>query len=466
MTKRQGIGRALAVGLCLIAGLAGAFEAPTPNQLRVLAFHHDTLWWGSISRPLDALPAATRSSLSQDLNQLGVLPQHAQFDQRTGRWSTLIITRPMVPGSGVGNRLSWQDLGRSEPGSLGERQAAVWQAFDAFLADNRAALGFAPEEFGEPTISLHGGFGDRLTQIHLGRQFNGIEVRDSYITAAINSGNLVLMGQRNWGDIDLDPRPSLSAETARLVLDAHLGELLVERDREAPYLVIIPVSDEPNDDQVREIGRGLDFRLAWVLSPHFYFDIGTWEALVDAHTGELLKFQDLNHYAQQRSIRGGKFPVSNDGRLPDGVERGDMPMPFADIRVDGTLVGFSTSGGVVPAAAGSGAISTTLTGQFVRINDNCGALNQSTAAGDLDLGTGTGSATNCQVEPGSSAGNTRAARTTYYGLNRIQEQARGYLPNNTWVTQRVNANTNVNQTCNATWNTGQNAVNMFRAGNG
>lgn len=454
----------IAAALLLFAAVAVGFDEPAPSQLRQLAFHHDSLWWGSVSRSIDKLPEGIRADLRSDLERLGVRPEHAQIDVRSGRWTTLIITRPLIPGTGVGNSLSWDDLGRAQPDSLHERESAVWEAFAGFLSEQRNELGFDRSEFGHPTVSLHGGYGERLIQIHLGRQFSGIPVRDSDITAAINSGNLVLMGQRNWADIDLDPQPRLGAEIARQALQTHLGGLVPDRDREPPHLVIVPVADEANDDLIRDFGRGLDFRLVWVFSPHFDFDIGTWEALVDAHSGELLSFEDLNHYAQQRSVRGGKFPVANDGLPPDGVEQDGFPMPFADIRVGGTQIGFATSGGVVPEAAGSDPISTTLTGQYVRINDNCGAVNESTEDGDLDLGVGTGSATNCQVQPGSSAGNTRSARTAFYGLNRIQEQARGYLPNNQWVTQRLTSNMNVNNTCNATWN--GTAVSFFRAGNG
>jgi len=462
MTQHFSFLRAFAAVLVLLSGVAVAFETPTPTQLRQLEYRHDSLWWGSVSRPLDALPNGQRADRLAELGRLGVQPEHAQLDLRSGRWATLIITRPLIPGTGVGNHLNWDDLGRAQPASPAEQEAAVWQSFADFLTAHRDQLGFAREEFGQPTVSLHGEHGERLIQIHLGRQFGGIPVRDSYVTAAVNSGNLVLMGQRNWADIDLDTRPAIRPETARQALDVHLGGLLADRDRETPHLVIVPVADEADEDAIERIGAGLDFRLAWVFSPSFDADIGTWEALVDAHSGELLSFEDLNHYAQQRVVQGGKFPISNDQLPPDGSEQAGFPMPFADIRVGGTQIGFATTGGVVPEAAGTGPISTTLTGQYVRINDNCGAVNQATAGGDLDLGTGTG--TNCQVEPGSSAGNTRSARTAYYGLNRIQEQARGYLPNNNWLSQRLTANMNINNTCNANWN--GTAVSFFRAGGG
>ena len=52
---------------------------------------------------------------------------------------------------------------------------------------------------------------------------------------------------------------------------------------------------------------------------------------MDAQTGELLVLpDDLNHYADQKKVVGGIFPVSNDGAspggIPDGVEQPGYPM--------------------------------------------------------------------------------------------------------------------------------------------
>ena len=71
-------------------------------------------------------------------------------------------------------------------------------------------------------------------------------------------------------------------------------------------------------------GRGYDYRLVWVIAPTVAGDIGSWEALVDAHTGELIAFQDKNAYAVRR-VLGGVYPLSNDQRPPDGIEQPDGP---------------------------------------------------------------------------------------------------------------------------------------------
>ncbi|HET8644785.1 MAG TPA: endopeptidase, partial [Vicinamibacteria bacterium] len=185
-------------------------------------------------------------------------------------------------------------------------------------------------------------------------------------------------------------------------------------------------------------------------------DLGSWEALVDAGSGEVLLFEDKNQYAVRRII-GGVYPVSNDQRPPDGVEQQAWPMPFANVTIGGNTV-ISTAGGTLGCATGTA--TTALAGPFIRMNDNCGAINE-TAAGDLDLGFGpTPAATDCTVPAGHSVGDTKSSRSGFYELNRIVEQAKGYLPANTWLASQVTSNMNINLTCNAFWN--GSTVNFYR----
>jgi trimeric autotransporter adhesin len=462
------------------AASAHALQPPEPRDLHDLEFRHAELWWGSLYQPLHELPAAISSERSGELDALGVRLHNAFLDVRSGRWGTLILTRPMIPGTGVGNELQWSDLGRSTPTSQDDILNAAAEAYVAFLQANSNELGFNVDEFAEPRAQMHG---ERLIQLNIRRQVDDIPVRDTFITASINSGNLVLMGQRNWADVTVSTRPALSAQQAEQVLREHLGELAHERAYRPARLEIIPVSSQSDQSLLDSVGDGMGHRLAWVVSPWFVDDIGTWEALIDAHSGELLAFEDTNHYhdheedghgehshagtqagGPSRGVIGGIFPVSNDGTPPDGVEMSGYPMPFANVSLDGSAQGFTTTGGNAPSGAAAGSLSTTLSGQYVGIDSQCGSLNVSSDSGDLDLGDGAG--TDCSVPPGTSPGNTNAARTVFYGVGRINEQARGYLPNNSWLTAPINGVTNTSQTCNATWSTWTNTATFYNSGSG
>lgn len=479
--------RSIPLLLLLVASNALALIPPEPTDLHDLEFRHSDLWWSSVYQQLDELPLALTESARSDLDTLGVHHQRAFLDPRTGRWGTLILTRSLIPGTGVGNHLRWSDFNAPAPRDHYQLMEAAGAAFLRFLAVHEFELGFASQELTAPRMQVHG---DDRIQMYLGRSIDGVPVRDSYIIANINSGNLILMGQRNWADMNVSSRPSLSATEAESVLQSHLRGLQPGGFRESPSLELIPVSDQPDHTRITGIGEGLQYRLVWVLTPMFRNEIGSWEAQVDAHTGELVAFVDTNHYhsegddhgvgdalvghvggshshgrgdAPSRGIVGGIFPVSNDGQAPDGVELPAQPMPFANVRLNGISIGFTTTGGNAPTSA-SGSLSTTLAGQYVTINSSCGTVNVSGTDNDLDLGDG--ASTNCAVPAGTSAGNTNASRTVFYGIGRINEQARGYLPNNNWLNSPITGRTNVAQTCNATWSTGTNTATFYNSGSG
>ncbi|MGY6630918.1 MAG: choice-of-anchor D domain-containing protein [Wenzhouxiangella sp.] len=480
MTRTRLFGLALAL---IVALPALAFQPPEQRPLNAFEFRHDSLWWNSVYQSLDELPADWALPRSDELFELNVRQEHAFLDARTGRWGTLILTRPMIPGTGIGNDLQWSDFNLPAPRDHQQLMNAAGAAFLRFLRAHEAQLGFAAEEMVPPRMQVNG---NERIQLYIGRRIDGIPVEDSYITANINSGNLILMGQRNWGDITLETRPSVNAVAARDALDAHLEGIRATTFRQPPQLRIIPVSDQPDHLQIRAVGQGLDYRLVWVLAPVFRGDIGVWEALVDAHSGELLAFYDTNHYqeatdlgttlagqsttnpappmpVQSRGLVGSIFPVSNDGQAPDGVLLPEFPLPFAQVRLDGDVIGFTSTGGNAPTSSG-GSLSTQLRGQYVNMVSSCGSINESSTDGTLDLGGA--SASNCNVPPGGSAGNTNSTRTVFYGIGRINEQARGYLPNNNWLTSPITGRTNVAQTCNATWNSGTNTATFYNSGNG
>ena len=133
----------------------------------------------------------------------------------------------------------------------------------------------------------------------------------------------------------------------------------------------------------------------WVVSPEFDGLLERYEAAVDAHSGELLSFQDRTA-TRPPATSGRRLPVSNDGMPPDGVEVPAYPMPYADVTHGGGTT-TSDSGGNVLGVSGDhddGAV-----GPFMRMNDNCGAIVETSPADDLDLGTSGG--TDCEVPPGA-----------------------------------------------------------------
>ncbi len=420
---------------------------PEDSALRGKAYRHPDLSIRARYAPAAQAEAHGFTGAMAALDVLGVAPEGAWLDLRGGRWGTLMPAQPLLPGRGVGNELRWPEAG---PRNLSEHRRAAWDAFAAYLRQRQGLLGIDVVELQRPgVVTAHRG-GD-LVQIYAPRVIAGIPVRDSYLTAVISHGNLVLLGARQWGDVTVDPTPSLSRDAAVAVAGDHLDGFATGAVWGKSSLAFLPSAGD---------GDGYSYRLAWVLRGRIAGNVGHWEAMVDAHSGELLQLEDLNRYASTRQTIGGVLPLSNDGIPPGGVEQPGWPMPFADVIAAGDTM-FTDSGGNLLACV-EGTVTSTLSGRYVHINDSCGAISLSTTGEVLDFGTSEG--TNCDTPGVGGPGNTRAARTGFYELGRIHEQARGHLPDNEWLQQQLTANMNIGLTCGAMW-TGS-ALSFYSSGGG
>jgi len=388
-------------GILALASPLGAVIAPQQDSpLAAREFALPELRIENYHQPIDSLGARLTRSQAGDLARqaelLGAAPESALYDLRAGKWGTLVLAQPLIPGSGWGNQLQWSQLRAAAPRSPEELEAATWDALRSYLQAYRQELNIELEQLGAaPNVAVHDQ--GRLIQIRAARQVNGVTVRDSFLTATINSGNLILLGTRNWGAVRVSTAATVSKQEAVATLESYIAPHRIASTWHEPSLSLIPTAKVDRLDQV-QAGDGYAYRLAWAIGVRIEGDAGSWEALVDAHSGELIAFADQNQYATRRVV-GGIYPVSNDGGstdgIPDGVEQPGHPMPFADVVLpDGTML-TTGSGGLVDA---EGPFGTTLSGSFVRINDNCGFIAEATSCTDLDLGSGPG--TDCTVPAG------------------------------------------------------------------
>ncbi len=380
-----------------------------------------------------AEPLAARAR--RDLASLGVDLDRGRLDLRGGRWATLWLREPLVPGTGAGNRLTAAVDGEG----LADLAA---KGFLGFVADHSEALRIDPEEL-RPAVGVHAG-GD-LIQIHAPRFVDGVPVRGAALSATINRGNLVLLGADLWGDVEIATAPAIDSAAAFDAVRAHLAPHGPSGLRAPARLEILPLQNGDDDEVVP--GEGYRHRLVWVLALELPGAVERFEARVDAMSGEMVALEDTNRY-QHRNVQGGVYPISNDGMLPDGVEVAGTPMPFTDV-THGGGTDTTDAGGNVTGVTGT--MTTALSGPFLRIDDGCRAVRESSDDGDLDLGTSGG--TDCVTPPGSSSlGNTHSARTAFYELNRIRQLGKAQLPGNGWLDSQMPARMNDSTLCNAFWN--------------
>jgi trimeric autotransporter adhesin len=455
------------------AMLAGSAWAADPKesktQLDGKAFFRPELYLSTSHVPLDEiLPQlpnreAWEAFLGRQLDAAGRPKFHVFIDPRSGAATNLMGPQPLIPGNGVGNRVTLKSLGLR----LGREveavdSAVVGSAVLAVAKERRALLGIDPAQLGEArAVQVRAD----LWQVSIPQVVRGVPVRDARLVATLNSGNLVTIGTEAWGHVRIGTLPAIKPAQALEAGFAHAdGRAADDVMVREPRLEIIPFAPAEHQDGeafAGPVGKGYGHRLAWT----FVFvrppEGAQWEVIVDAASGEVLSFQDINHYASEQ-IRGGVYPLTSTDMCPTNQTCGTMqtnwPMPFANTGLAAPN-NFTNSAGVFQHT--SGTATTTLSGRFVRMIDSCGAVSES-AAGSIALG-GIAGQHDC-TSGGASLGNTPASRSGFYELNKLIEQARGYLPANTWLQNQLTSNMNLNQTCNAFWN--GSTVNFYRSGGG
>jgi trimeric autotransporter adhesin len=297
-------------------------------------------------------------------------------------------------------------------------------------------------------------------QIVFGRNVAGVPVAGERYLFTVGRGNLISFGSPRWSRIDASPIPDIDPEEAHGRLALYLGLTAADAIEivEAPELQFIPLRAVAKP-YAGPLGSGYASALVWRLAVRVAGEPGTWVGLVDAHSGAIRSFFDDNRYAR---AKGGIYPASDDQFCPDGCEQPNFPMPFANI-VLGSASQTTTTTGSFNCTPGGTVATTTLAGPYVRVVDQCGPISEAvTCSADLDLRSSGG--TDCAVPPGATPGNTHAARSGFYHLNRIAEHARTWLPGRVWLTSQLTDRVNLNQTCNAYWN--GLAVNFFKSGGG
>ena len=318
--------------LTLAASTLSAQMVPRTRPISERAFRHPDLFVPERTEALKDMDSTVAAGLRPELAKFGAAEESVFYDARVGRWSSLILKQPLLPGTGSGNRLSW---GAHAPKNDADLSAQVWTALHAYLQTHQGELKIDLNELvAAPRVAIYDK--GNLIFVYVPRVVGGIPVRDNSIGAAINHGNLILLGMQKWGDVSAASTPSVSAASARDAVRTYLGSTATAAFTRDAHLEFIPMAN----------GDALYYRLAWSVSCKIPGDMGSWEALVDASNGTLFAFEDQNQYGQAAKaaqggvsgtgvIAGGVYPISNDQFLPGGIEQPSWPMSFVDYTIDG-----------------------------------------------------------------------------------------------------------------------------------
>jgi len=447
--RRAAPAAAFSILLASTTAVVALQQQAAPGRFTALTVDDPAAAVDVATTPVSALPQA--DALRSGWGQFRAIQGESwsvHLDRRSG--APLLVEGPGIPWS-VGKDASVASLG----GSL-----------RAFIAGNRALLHADDAEL-VLDDDASGALLPEVWQIVFKRVVSGIPVAGERYLFTIGHGNLISFGAPRWSRIDASPIPALDAADVQELLFSYmkLGADDVVDVVEKPQLQFIPLRAAgaqalaATGPYVGTPGAGYASALVWRVALRVAGDPGTWVALVDAQSGRIRSFRDDTKYAR---VKGGVYPISGDQICPDGCEQPSYPMPFANISI-GAAAQTTTTLGTFNCTPSASSASTTLAGPYVRVVDNCGPLQQTvTCNADIDLFSSAG--TDCTVPAGASAGNTHAARSSFYHLNRIAEHARVWLPTRTWLTNQLPDRVNLSQVCNAYWD--GIGVNFFKSGSG
>jgi len=439
-------------------------EDPTP--LNKKEFFKPELALSSSNVPMENL----RGQLSNQTGYDRFLRKHGSdfhifLDPRSGTATNILGPIPFIPGTGAKNTLKKSDSGAKLGRSVDKiNSRVIADLMNIFMKENQMVFGIDVSQLGKVDATQ---VTDTLWQINIPQVVKGVPVRDARFLATINYGNIIMMGSENWGNVKVDTIPKINSTQALEIGFKYVGGRASSdqmwKDPTLEILPAMPPNAQSGEAYTGPVGEGYSHYLVWTFGFVRPPELARWEVIVDAHSGELLAFVDKNQYVDKR-IAGNVYPLTSTEICPSaefcGIMQNDFPMPFTNTGLAAPH-DFTNSAGVFEYS--SGTVNTTLSGRFVRISDVCGAINQSSTTGDLLLG-GANAQHDCAVPLGSSAGNTASARSAFYEINKIAEQARGWLPTNVWLNNQLTANVNINLTCNGFWNGA--TVNFYRAGGG
>ena len=375
---------------------------------------------------------------------------------RNGGWKVHLDMRSGLPALVSGRGIAW--MAGPEPSIESLQQTAR-----DFMQNNSFLLGDWSGQMA-PNLAATVRRGDRVWQLSFRQQIGGVPVEGARFDFHLSQGNMVAFGATRWSEVRTSPVPSLSREEARTRLNAYvgIGPDSPYLDLDAGALLLIPVNPDLSGANrwSGPAGQGYGHRLVWRFAFQDPATDPIWVGEVDAHSGAIFSFYNDTRYER---IKGYVSPVSDDGDCAnDGCLVPDYPMPFTDYSINGGADLTTGESGLYECATLGDTIQTNLDGPYIWINDQCGPVSASvTCDGELDLGVSDG--INCNVAPGQSAGNTDAARSSFYNIGRVIQKAQFWMPSNTWIRSPLEIRTNVNSTCNATWS---GRLNMYRAGNG
>jgi hypothetical protein len=139
-------------------------------------------------------------------------PVAAFLDPRSGTPVNIVTSTPVIPGSGKGNTLALADLENALGTPVPQVTASVvGELVRQYVVGNQGVFAITIDQLGTTKAAQ---VTDYLWQVSIPQVVGDIPVRDARLLGTLNHGNLVAIGTERWGNVTIDPHPSVSSDEA------------------------------------------------------------------------------------------------------------------------------------------------------------------------------------------------------------------------------------------------------------
>lgn len=268
--------------LILAAGTWSSSSGQASPPLAQKEFFKTELAMSTAAVELDAIIAHLPNQTSwTDFRSRQKAGMVAYIDPRSGKPASIVLSVPLIPGSGTDNHLTLTDLGQRLGKPVQEITSnEVAEAVKQYILSIREVLAVAGDQLGP--VQAGRATAD-IWQISIPQQVNGVPVRHGRLVATINSGNLILLGTTVWGEVLISTVPNLSQTEAETKGFEYVGGRQPgDTFWRTPALEIIPYGPPEWEAAFAPVEQGYGHRLAWVFGLERPSEAGRWEVMVDA----------------------------------------------------------------------------------------------------------------------------------------------------------------------------------------
>lgn len=362
--------------------------------------------------------AATETGKRQTVDQLA--------ERVGGRWAVYAWNpQTLTPTAIIGSGFETAQRVTTDEAAEGLARTVIF--------DNQGALGVFEPELRVRNI----GRGQGKVGVHFVQLYQGIEVLNTQANALFTEeGRLYGMGADIYGDIAVDPTPTLPAsvaqEVARQAIPFDPATDSIEGDAE---LFVLPMPRAVDS---------VEHHLVWRVQVNTERPLGEWVTHVDAHTGEILwRYNDIH-------FLGGDFSGTGESNPQEDTRcNGETTQPFsyANVAIAGVGTAVTDQNGDWFQAFGgsaSASLSVGLAGPYCNVN---------VAGAPPDANIGAVISTGVPFPIVFDDSNSRQdERDVFDGVNDVHDFMETIDPGFFYWNNTMTAIVNEPPTCNAYWN--------------